>query len=333
MTKLARVTDPLAMIEAAYDTKPDFESWARGVLESSVPDLDAGLGVVAMTIRISEPGSIFEFGAGALSEARLQTVRGMTRTIEPTEHALLFRPGVVGTVSELLPAFTADPPSTPEFAEKKRIFWDPFGVKDAIGLVAQADADRLFVITAPLPHLVKLTPERRRRLERCAAHIGTALRLRRSPLVERAIVRPDGVIAHAEGRAKEKPALEALRRRAIEIDRARSHLRHRDPETALLLWKGLLDGEWSLIERFERDGRRYYVACENAPDGRGPRSLTKRERQVVELAARGHTNKLAAYTLGLAEASTSLHLTRALKKLGVRTRAELAIIVGAVKGT
>jgi hypothetical protein len=46
-----------------------------------------------------------------------------------------------------------DPPSTPKFAETKRIFGDPFGVKDAIGVVAQADADRLFVITAPLPGL------------------------------------------------------------------------------------------------------------------------------------------------------------------------------------
>jgi DNA-binding CsgD family transcriptional regulator len=257
----------------------------------------------------------------------------MTRTLEPKDHSLLFCSGAVGTISERLPGFTMDPPSTPKFAETKRIFWDPFGVKDAIGVIAQADADRLFVITAPLPRVVKLAPERRRWLERYAAHIGTALRLRRSPLVERAFVRPDGVIDHAEGRAKEKSALEALRRRAIEIDRARTKLRRQDPEKALSLWKGLLDGEWSLIERFERDGRRYYVACENAPDGRGPRSLTKRERQVVELAARGYTNKLAAYSLGLAEASTSLYLTSALKKLGVRTRAELAIIVGAVEGT
>jgi hypothetical protein len=54
MTKLTRVTDPLATIEAAYDSNPDFESWARGVLESSVPVFDAGLGVLGMTIRISE---------------------------------------------------------------------------------------------------------------------------------------------------------------------------------------------------------------------------------------------------------------------------------------
>jgi DNA-binding CsgD family transcriptional regulator len=331
MTKRPRVTDPLATIEAAYDMNPDFESWARGVLESSVQDLDAGLGVVGFTVRISEPGSTLEFGAGALSEGMFHAVHEMTRALE-SNHSLLFRPGVA-TVSERLPALTEDHPSTQELAEVKSKFWDPFDVKDAIGVIAQADADRLFVITAPLPRIVKLTAKRRRRLERCAVHIGTALRLRRTPVTEQAIVRPDGVIDHAEGRAKEKPALEALRRRAIEIDRARTKLRRRDPEAALSLWKGLLDGEWSLIERFERDGRRYYVACENTPDGRGPRSLTQRERQVVELAARGHTNKLAAYTLGLSEASTSLHLTSALKKLGVRTRAELAILVSAAEQT
>jgi DNA-binding CsgD family transcriptional regulator len=330
MTKQPRVMDPLATIEAAYDMNPDFETWARGVLESSVPELDAGLGVVGMTVRMSEPGSLLQFGAGAISDAAFQIVHEMTRAAGPS-HSVLFRPGV-GTVSELLPAFTVDHPSTPELAQTKSKFWDPFGVKDAIGVIAQADADRLFVLTAPQPRVLKLDATRRRRLERCAAHIGTALRLRRNPLSEQAIVRPDGVVDHAEGRAKEKPALEALRRRAIEIDRARTQLRRRDPEAALSLWKGMLEGEWSLIERFERDGRRYYVACENTPDGRGPRSLTKRERQVVELAARGHTNKLAAYTLGLSEASTSLHLTSALKKLGIRTRAELAILVGAGQG-
>jgi DNA-binding CsgD family transcriptional regulator len=329
MTKRARVMDPLATVEAAYAMNPDFESWARGVLESSVPDLDAGLGVIGMTVRVSEPGSTMEFGAGALSEGRFQAVHEMTRAAGSV-HSLLFRPGVA-TVSELLPTFTVDHPSTPDLAEAKARFWDPFGVKDAIGVIAQADTDSLFVITAPLPRVVKLTAERRRRLERCAAHIGTALRLRRNPLIEQAIVRPDGVVDHAEGPAQEKPALEALRRRAIEIDRARTKLRRRDPEAALSLWKGLLDGEWSLVERFERDGRRYYVACKNPVDGQGPRSLTQREREVVELASRGHTNKLAAYTLGLSEASTSLHLTRAMKKLGVRTRAELAILVGAAQ--
>jgi hypothetical protein len=93
MTKLAQVTDPLAMIEAAYDTNPDFESWARGVLESSVPVFDAGLGVIGLTIRISEPGSIFEFGAGALSEDNLKAVGAMTRRWSRQTTRCFFAPG------------------------------------------------------------------------------------------------------------------------------------------------------------------------------------------------------------------------------------------------
>lgn len=320
-----RAFDPIATVEAAYDTNPDFESWARGVVESTVPYLDAGLGVVGFTVRASEPGSIIEVGAGALSDDMLQVVHQMTRNVGPA-HSLLFRP-LVGTVSALLPGFKAD--AGPEdFNEVRTKWWDPFGVRDSLGVIAQADSDLLFVITAPLPRILKLTHERKRQLECCATHIGAALRLRRVPAQEHAVVRPDGVVEHAVGLAKEKRALEALRRRAIEIDRARTKLRRRDPDEALSLWKGLLEGEWSLVERFERDGRRYYIACENPVDGQGPRSLTRRERQVVELVSRGHTNKLAAYTLGVSESAISLHLSRALKKLGLRTRIELVQVAG-----
>jgi DNA-binding CsgD family transcriptional regulator len=320
-----RDADPIAAVEAAYHADEDFEAWARGVVESVVPELDAGLGVVGLVVRASRPGSTLEVGAGALSEHMLEAVHQMTMEMPKSLHSLFFHPSV-GTVSEILPRFMMRGSVSSDLEQVRSRWWDPFGVRDAIGVVAQADADRLFVITVPLPRITKLTIERRKRLARTAAHIGAGLRLRREPARQRAVIRPDGVVEHAEGRAKERGALDGLRRRAVEIDRSRSSLRRRDPEAALSLWKGLLDGEWSLVERFERDGRRYYVACENPLDGRGPRSLTPRERQVVELASRGLSNKLAAYTLGLSEASTSLHLNNALKKVGVRTRAELAVL-------
>jgi hypothetical protein len=239
-----RSVDPIATIEAAYETTEDFKSWARGVLETILPELDRGFGVSGCLIRASLPGSTQEVGVGPVPEGMIETMRDMAAGLAMPTHSLLFRPQIA-TMSEILPSFTAGGPVTSDL-EEARDKWNPFGALDAVGMVTQADDETLFMIGAPSARIVRLTPDRKKRLARCAAHIGTALRLRRHALIEQAVVRPDGVVEHAEGRAKERGSLEALRRRAIEIDRARSSLRRRDPEAALSMWKALLDGEWSL---------------------------------------------------------------------------------------
>lgn len=55
----------------------------------------------------------------------------------------------------------------------------------------------------------------------------------------------------------------------------------------------------------------------------GLHALTSREREVVAYAALGHSNKVIAYELGLAESAVAMRLSRAAKKLGVRRRVEL----------
>jgi len=69
--------------------------------------------------------------------------------------------------------------------------------------------------------------------------------------------------------------------------------------------------------------------------GRGPRrrpafgwpSLTPAERDVADLIARGLTNPEIAARLGIAAGTVKDHVSSALRKLGVRTRAELAAAV------
>lgn len=53
-------------------------------------------------------------------------------------------------------------------------------------------------------------------------------------------------------------------------------------------------------------------------------SLTRLERRVVYYAALGHTNKWIAYELGITASSVAGHLGRAVRKLGLRCRVELA---------
>ncbi len=54
-------------------------------------------------------------------------------------------------------------------------------------------------------------------------------------------------------------------------------------------------------------------------------SLTPREREVLELLARGYTNREIAATLVIAEVTAKVHVRRIIQKLGVRSRTEAAI--------
>ena len=55
-------------------------------------------------------------------------------------------------------------------------------------------------------------------------------------------------------------------------------------------------------------------------------ALTRREREIVELAARGYSNKLIASETAIGERTVETHLAAAYRKLGVRSRAELAAL-------
>ena len=53
-------------------------------------------------------------------------------------------------------------------------------------------------------------------------------------------------------------------------------------------------------------------------------SLSRRELEVARLAAEGNTNRVIGLTLGISERTVEVHRGRAMKKLALRTAAELA---------
>ncbi|MCZ7687270.1 MAG: LuxR C-terminal-related transcriptional regulator [Sandaracinaceae bacterium] len=130
------------------------------------------------------------------------------------------------------------------------------------------------------------------------------------------------------GPARQRCARERLRETALSLHRARRE-RSRE-ERGLDLWAGLVAGRSSLVDRFVADGRRLVVAIKNPPSVLDPRALTERERQIVELAAEGASNKNIAYTLGIGESGVGTQLGRALRKLGLERRTELAPAMRAV---
>lgn len=60
-----------------------------------------------------------------------------------------------------------------------------------------------------------------------------------------------------------------------------------------------------------------------APD---PEQLTRREREVLELVALGHSNKRIALELGIAEKTVKTHVGHLLAKLGVADRTQAALL-------
>lgn len=177
----------------------------------------------------------------------------------------------------------------------------------------------------------------RQMFQMLSAHIKAGLRLRRrlgaraGDAVELpgdgAVLDASAQVIDAAGEASATQARAELRERARQIDRARASDGGRGPD-ALEVWQGLVSGRWSLVERYDSDGKRFLLAHRNAEDVRDPRGLTPMESRVTGLAVRGYSDKLIAYHLGVSEGTASAHLHRALQKLGMANRVELVRLLG-----
>lgn len=314
----------LCVVEAAYRIVDGTDAWLDGVLAAARSLLDAGLGAIAYTYRLADDGRMFLTSAprgtgGALPAYAEEGTRYAERTPPALVRAMFVADPPVVTLSELWRSMPHD--RFPEFRPFESMAAHGLGDYLAVrgcnpsgtGLMIGALFDR--------PRVVHEIEVERWRLLR--AHLLAGLRLGRG-LEDEAVLEPGGRVVHAEKAARSARALEALRRRARQIDRARSAPGRRDPAHALEAWEGLVSGRWSLIDRFDSDGRRYLVARRNDPHAAAPRALSARERQILAYAALGYANKHIAYTLGLAPSTVSSHLRTAMRRIGVPSRAALA---------
>lgn len=67
-------------------------------------------------------------------------------------------------------------------------------------------------------------------------------------------------------------------------------------------------------------------AASQAQQGSGLDELTEREREILELVARGHTNREIGQKLFLSEKTVKHYMTNILQKLQVRSRVEAALL-------
>jgi DNA-binding NarL/FixJ family response regulator len=91
----------------------------------------------------------------------------------------------------------------------------------------------------------------------------------------------------------------------------------------------LRDGGRSLHVRIVRTDNMHLLMLEEH-DARAE-TLTAREQQVLELAARGRENEAIALELGIAPATVAKHLEHVYRKLGVQNRTAAAALLGATE--
>lgn len=325
--------DLIGVVEAAYDLGLDDREWIAALVRAAAPHLDVGRGVFAFYFDASDPTHVRMWHPTDVGDTTLPMKMRLARDIARGRDAESLRriacgPTTVGALSSEL--------ARHGLTELSRPWVVLSGHLDYLGIRA-CDAHMRGVSLA-VPHAEPFVAPAAtaRRWSRIASHIAAGYRLRRAlhvanidPLVDDgdAVWAPDGRCEHAQGEARSQSAREILRRAVLEMDSARTHTARSAADDALAMWRGLVDGTWSLVERFESDGRRYVVARKNEPGVLDPRGLTLREKQVVSFAALGHSNKLIAYELGVTHGTVTVHLTSAMAKLGATTRAELTRLV------
>ncbi|GMV15915.1 MAG: hypothetical protein AMXMBFR56_41390 [Polyangiaceae bacterium] len=117
---------------------------------------------------------------------------------------------------------------------------------------------------------------------------------------------------------------------ALAADRASSDA---DTEACDKAWRDLVSGRLRIIQRFDKDGRRYVVARRSKGTKLRGVQLTERELSVVERRVRGAALKDIAAALGVSISTVAKSLKRALGKLGLENQAELIAVLGASRGT
>jgi len=320
--------DPVTLLERAYDfTEPEDGTWLERIAGAfhAVASRRGVRGAYA-TIYQTRDEAELTFERTCLVESKgLPAPRTAGRekrsaTRAPRGWADLFRRHSFGWLGDLV-------------SEQGRChdeFRRTTGVADGL-VVNGIDATGLgFVTTIYFDRRVAISLAQRNVLTRAAAHVVAGLRARRaiggrllaSPRVE-AVLDPSGRVQEATGEAKSDAARATLSEAARAIDHARGRLRRESPEEAVALWKVLVGGRWSLLDHFERDGRRYLIACRNAPELAPHEWLTAREHQVVALAAHGHSNKYIAYELGISPSTVGVLICRAVARLGMDSRRTL----------
>lgn len=321
-------SNKVSVVEAAYLPATSDTAWLAEIVNAALPLISEGLGAMAC-VYSGARGTPVRGGEYATADLAFpaKVILDTVDVVEPELADRAWRLLGFGLCSEVTHMSTE--PSLRLLADA--------GVGDILSINAYDPSGIGVWLGAPLRAERKRRPNEASAWTRVAAHIGSALRLRRdgthssSPDDAIAVLDTRGRITHARNGKAADRLRGKLQEAVVRMDRARGQMRRRDPDGAVEIWRTLVDGELTLLDHFERGGQRYVVAVANPPRSSTPglESLAPRERHVVAAAAAGHSNKLIAYELGIAASTVRVLLSRAAQRLGATSRRELVAIVRA----
>lgn len=307
-----KVTDPVTLIEAAYRLDRTDASWLKELARAAAIALGGEQGAFTYLYDVSRGDwtdilgvEMHEFPVEFVQQLFNQPTLGedVAKAVVNFMTSISF--GTYSEISHIHSAFLELPAR--------------FGFEDLVAINAKDPTRRGCLLD--LPTRAKRHSQRTIRVcLRLAAHISAGFRLRRelASILEQgldvtgraeAVLSPSGRVEHAMGEAEPRPAREAPQDALVRIEAARS--RRSTPQDSVELWRALVSGRWSVVEHFERDGKRYYLAHKNDPALAPDVALTERERQVLGYADLGHSDKLIAYSLGISRSTVATLLARA----------------------
>ncbi len=308
--------DLVSIVEASYALDASDTDWLDGIVQAAQPSLPKELGVCAYLFDASvRPVRVWSFvsrNAPASAEEMCTSLADMS------DHFVedVWMAGPACALASELPGFC----DQPHFKRFRR----DAGIADWLAVCAHGADGRGCFIGAPLRKTFKLRSRERDVWERIGAHLTTAMRLRNRLAHSNAIISASAVLT-PKGKIEDLSsdaahAREALQKAALAMAIARGSLRSEQPARAVANWRVLVSAQWSLVDHFDSDGKRYLVAQANQPATKGPDTLTEREKQVLALASLGRVNKINAYELGLSASTVRVHLANAAQKLGATSR-------------
>ena len=304
---------------AAYAFSDDLGRWASGVHDALGPSLDFGQGTLVSVVEFPEKGVRIRHLASRAGASRVHhAIVRLSAFLAPDKlRASFFNGRVIGSSSGHY--------SDAEFERLQARARSTFS-RDAAGWCVNDTVDHGFMLVAPARELLRFPEQPAPAVRRLGSHIATGLRLQRvlgsaeldDPAVE-AILDQDGRPQHGVGMARMRGTLERLRQCVVARAKGGAELSV-DPA-----WSAVLGGRWSLVDRFDSDGRRFVIAYRNPPGVLDPRRLTPREEGVTALAAIGRSNKEIAGELGVTQSTVATLLAAALTKLGLESRTMLPL--------
>lgn len=322
------MTDVLSIVEAAYRIEEADEAWISGIARACRSELDQGLGFALFEFSFSSasPLEILRCHHAFMPEPLAETYPRMLAKMGERNRQLPFLRGPCITGSEMTG-------SGEEFRRNPQMqaYAQTFGMFDSIWITALDPTGHGLGLHVGLPEIRTLAAVFRERWARLGAHFASALRLKRrldgagsGAEAAEAVFRPDGQACEVAKELKGEPTeLQVVRKAVVELERLRGTGPRSD--RALRAWSPVVAGRWTLLDEFSRGEDRYVVARYNEPSARGPATLTKRERQVLSLAAVGQDNKTIAYALGLAHSTVRVLMARAAQKLEAKDREEAIV--------